>query len=243
MDSGNPPLWSRSNMGDTGNALFAAIALTAALYHRDRTGEGQELWTSLMDGGAWHASDVLLHADGTPSPRPKVDVGQHGFGPEYRLYETQDWWLQVAALRPEQWRALIATLGVADDDDRWTITGQIEAAFRTKTAINWSRALDDAGVPNEVPIQTEGGHRPLYDADADRLGLVVQYEHPVVGSMRQFGELINFSDTPARVFGPPPRVGEHTLELLEWIGRRGDAEKLNEAGVVYWPDDRYAWSW
>jgi crotonobetainyl-CoA:carnitine CoA-transferase CaiB-like acyl-CoA transferase len=195
-----------------------------------------------MDGGAWHASDVLLRADGTPSARPKVDLGQRGFAPEYRLYETQDWWLQIVALRPEQWRALCAALGVPDDPDHWAVEGQLEAAFRTRTAITWSRVLDDAGVPNEVPIQTEGGHRPLYDGDAERLGMVVDYPHPVVGRIRQFGELINFSATPARVYGPPPRVGEHTLEVLETIGRRDDADKLKEAGVVYWPDDHYAWS-
>jgi len=243
VQHGHNPLYYRFGMCDAANAMLSVVGMLTALVHRDRTGEGQELWTSLMDGGAWHASDVLLHADGTPSKRPKVDVGQHGFAPEYRLYETQDWWLQIAALRPEQWTALCRVLDVPDDDDHWTVTGQLEAAFRTKTAIVWSRALDDAGVPNEVPIQTEGGVRPLYDADAERLGLVVQYEHPIVGQLRQFGELINFSDTPARVFGPPPRVGEHTLEILEWLGRSDDAERLNASGTVYWPDERYAWSW
>ena len=243
VQHGHQPLYYRFGMCDAANAMLSVVGVLAAIVHRDRTGEGQELWTSLMDGGAWHASDVLLKADGTPSVRPKVDVGQHGFGPEYRLYQTQDWWLQVAALKREQWRALCATLDVPDDDDHWTVAGQIEAAFRTKTAIVWSRALDDAGVPNEVPIQTEGGHRPLYDSDADRLGLVVEYDHPIVGRMRQFGELINFSDTPARVFGPPPRVGEHTLEILAELGRSADADTLAAAGVVYWPDERYAWGW
>jgi len=243
VQHGHPPLYYRFGMCDAANAMLSVVGVLAALVHRDRTGRGQELWTSLMDGGAWHASDVFLRADGTPSVRPKVDVLQRGFAPEYRLYETQDWWLQIAALRPEHWRALCATLGVPDDPDHWTVEGQLEAAFRTKTAINWSRALDDAGVPNEVPIQTEGGHRPLYDGDAERLGMVVQYDHPIVGQIRQFGQLVNFSDTPGRVYGPPPRVGEHTREILEWIGRGGDADKLNEAGVVYWPDDRYAWSW
>ncbi len=243
VQHGHNPLYYRFGMCDAANAMLSVVGVLTALVHRDRTGEGQELWTSLMDGGAWHASDVLLHADGTPSVRPKVDVGQHGFAPEYRLYETQDWWIQIAALRPEQWTALVKALDVPDDPDRWTVAGQIEAAFRTKTAIVWSRALDDAGVPNEVPIQTEGGVRPLYDADADRLGLVVQYEHPIVGQLRQFGELINFSDTPARVLGPPPRVGEHTLEILEWLGRSGDAERLHAAGTVSWPDEGYAWGW
>jgi crotonobetainyl-CoA:carnitine CoA-transferase CaiB-like acyl-CoA transferase len=196
-----------------------------------------------MDGGAWHASDVLLRSDGTPSWRPKVDVGQHGFGPEYRLYETQEGWIQVAALRDEHWQALCTTLGVPDDPDRWTVAGQLEVAFRAKTAVQWTHALDDAGVPNEVAVETYGGHAPLYDADAERLGLVVDYEHPMVGHMRQAGTLVNFSDTPARVLGPPPRVGEHTREILAWLGRDGDADALAARGVVSWPDEHYGWPW
>ena len=50
-DAGNPPLWSRSNMGDTGNALLAAIAIAIALYHRDKTGEGQAVSTSIVNAG------------------------------------------------------------------------------------------------------------------------------------------------------------------------------------------------
>lgn len=243
VNHGLAPLYYRFGMCDAANAMLSVVGVLAAIVHRDRTGEGQELWTSLMDGGAWHASDVLLHADGTPSWRPKVDRGQHGFAPEYRLYETQSGWIQVAALRDEQWQALCAVLGVPDDEDRWTIEPRIETVFRTKTAVQWSHALDDAGVPNEIPVDTRGGHAPLYDADAERLGLVVDYDHPLVGHIRQFGELINFSDTPARVFGPPPRVGEHTIQILEWLGRADDAERLAAAGVVSWPDDDYPWSW
>ena len=82
-------------------------------------------------------------------------------------------------------------------------------------------------MPNEIAFDAMGGEGALYDADAERLGLVVEYEHPIMGTLRQFGELVNFSDTPARVFGPPPRVGEHTLEILEWLGSR---RRRREAG-------------
>ena len=54
--AGNPPLWSRSNMGDTGNALLAAIAITIALLHRDRMGVGQAVSTSIVNAGLLHTS-------------------------------------------------------------------------------------------------------------------------------------------------------------------------------------------
>src|SRR6202011_2854671 len=74
--AGNPPLWSRSNMGDTGNALLAAIAITCALYHRDRTGEGQAVSTSIVNAGLLATSYTWIGADGTAGDQASVDAGQ-----------------------------------------------------------------------------------------------------------------------------------------------------------------------
>jgi crotonobetainyl-CoA:carnitine CoA-transferase CaiB-like acyl-CoA transferase len=84
----------------------------------------------------------------------------------------------------------------------------------------------------------------LFDADNDRLGLVVDYEHPIMGAMRQFGNTIDFSDTPFRPHRPPPRIGEDTQEILAWLdldeARMAD---LKDRGVVNWPDESYAAAW
>ena len=118
------------------------------------------------------------------------------------------------------------------------------AALRdATTAIPWSRLLDEAGVPNEIAIDTKAGERVLFDGDNERLGLVAEYEHPILGRMRQFGSLIDFSETPGQIHGPPPMVGEHTVEILEWLGyTRAEREELKADGVIYWPDDNYAWT-
>ena len=233
---GHDPLYYRFGMCDAANAMLSVVGVLAALVHRDRTGEGQELWTSLLDGGAVFASDALL-VDGEPLERPRVDAGQHGFDWGYRLYETQDGWVQVAAVKPEEKEALLATLGAENE-------AQLELRFLTKTAVSWSHALDDAGVPNEVAIDPRGGDLMLFDADNERLGLVAEYEHPIMGLMRQFGELVEFSGTRGRVFGPPPRVGAHTRELLDSLGLDElRATALQDAGVVASADDSYAWAW
>ena len=57
-------------------------------------------------------------------------------------------------------------------------------------------------MPNEIPIDTKAGDLVLFDADNERLGLVAEYEHPIMGTLRQFGELIQFSDTPAHIARP-----------------------------------------
>jgi crotonobetainyl-CoA:carnitine CoA-transferase CaiB-like acyl-CoA transferase len=61
--------------------------------------------------------------------------------------------------------------------------------------------------------------------------------------MRQFGSLIDFSETPGLVHGPPPMVGEHTVEILEWLGiDAAQRDELKDERVVYWPDDNYGWT-
>ncbi len=241
---GHDPLYYRFGMVDTSNAMLSVVGVLAALFHRARTGEGQELWTSLLDGGAVFSSDVMLRADGTPTVRPKLDAAQHGFDPAYRLYETDDGWIQVAAIGHGQWAALCAAAGVADPDNRADAEAALESAFRTKTAVMWSHTLDDAGVPNEVALDVDGGQSALYDADAERLGLVTEYEHATLGRLRQFGETVHFSDTPGRIVGPPPHVGEHSREILEELGvSPTEIDDLKRAGIVTWPDDDYAWGW
>jgi crotonobetainyl-CoA:carnitine CoA-transferase CaiB-like acyl-CoA transferase len=242
---GNEPLYYRFGMCDAANALLSIVGVLAALYRKTTSGEGQELWTSLMDGGAVFASDTLLREDGTPEPRPKLDAGQHGFGWAYRLYETSDGWICIAAAQADERDRFLTAMGI-DPRLRSEPTPTLEEAFRTKTAVMWSHSLDDANVPNEVAIDVKGGELALFDADAERLGMVADYEHPIMGRMRQFGELINFSDTPGSVFGPPPLVGQHTREILDELGTSAaEQERLKAAGTVYWPDDDYAqrWGW
>jgi crotonobetainyl-CoA:carnitine CoA-transferase CaiB-like acyl-CoA transferase len=152
--------------------------------------------------------------------------------------------VQVVALKPEQWDAFCTTLGVDPLLDRKTAEAQLEMRFRTRTAVSWSYRLDDAGVPNEIAIDPKGGDLMLFDADNERLGLVAAYEHPIMGAMRQFGNTIDFSDTPPRVEGPPPRTGEDTKAILGWLGHE-DARmaELKTQGIVSWPDENYAGAW
>jgi crotonobetainyl-CoA:carnitine CoA-transferase CaiB-like acyl-CoA transferase len=251
---GNPPLYLRFGMADTANALCSVVGVLAALFDRRRTGEGQDLWTSLFNGAAIFGSDVFL-VDGVPGPaRPGLDRQQTGSSPCYRLYETQTGWIQIAAVRPHQWTALCERLGCAevgtryvDYDERVSHRAEIEAllegAFLRRTAVAWQRILDEAGVPCEIAVDTNDGEFALRDADNERLGLVTEYDHPKLGRLRQFGTLIDFSDTPTGPYGPPPLVGQHTREVLGGIGYTdADVDDLLARGIVYEPSDDYPWT-
>ena len=77
MREGNPPNYLRFGMTDAANAMLSVVGCLAALYHPRVTGEGQELWTSLLDGGSMFASDAIL-VDGEAYPRPRLDKAQTG---------------------------------------------------------------------------------------------------------------------------------------------------------------------
>jgi crotonobetainyl-CoA:carnitine CoA-transferase CaiB-like acyl-CoA transferase len=248
---GQPPIYVRFGFTDQANAVLSVVGVLLALAHRDRTGEGQELWTSLLDGGATFASDALL-IDGVGIERPHLDAGQHGLGPGYRLYQGQDGqYLQVCATTDAEWAALCNALGVgelaghrptigAGGDSREQLEASLAAAFARRTAWSWKVTLDSAGVPVELPFDTQNGIAPLYDADNVALGLVAEYQHPIYGKTRQFGHLIDFSETQGRIAGPAPLVGQHTREILDGIGlSQTEIDGLVHSGVAYEPDENY----
>jgi crotonobetainyl-CoA:carnitine CoA-transferase CaiB-like acyl-CoA transferase len=254
VHAGNPPLYLRFGMCDTSNALLSAVGVLLALFHRQHTGEGQELWTSLHDGGLFFSSDVWLGPDGQTWDRPHLDADLTGLSALYRLYRTQDDdWICLAAEDETHWPGLCRALGqpaLADDprfasvEDRCRHRADLEsrlgALFLERTARYWTRTLDDHGVPNERPVDTFDGRTVLHDDDNVRLGLVAEYDHPVLGRLRQFGQLIDLSATPGRIWGPPPLVGQHSREILRGVGLLdGDIDALVASGVVYEPDANY----
>jgi crotonobetainyl-CoA:carnitine CoA-transferase CaiB-like acyl-CoA transferase len=154
----------------------------------------------------------------------------------------------------DHWRRLGAALALDElaDDERFstaaarrvhrrTLEERLQAVLLTRPAAHWTRVLDDGGVPNQIPVDTDDGRLLLTDETNASLGLVAEYEHPVLGRLRQFGQLIDLSATPGRIAGPPPLVGQHTRPVLRQVGYRdGDIDTLIADGVAYEPDDGYS---
>jgi crotonobetainyl-CoA:carnitine CoA-transferase CaiB-like acyl-CoA transferase len=208
-DAGNPPLWPRCSMGDTGNALLAAIAIVAALYHRDRTGEGQAVSTSIVNAQLLSTSYAWIHADGTPGDWGHVDADQCGLSPYHRLYRCGD----------DRW-IFVAVASDAHRDAFDTVVGPIEEAekaFVTRAASDWFGALDGAGVP--VEVVNEEFCRDLFDdADARAAGIVVETHAGNVGRFEDAGLLVDFSATPGIVARGPCLCGEQSREILREHG-------------------------
>ena len=130
------------------------------------------------------------------SPRPRLDQGLHGIDACYRLYETQDGWIQIAAVKESEWVALCGALGVPElaDDERFAVA-DLRREHRD-AARDAARAALPRRRPSVVvdararrrrraergPASTRtAGDLVLYDADNVRLGLVAEYEHPMMG--------------------------------------------------------------
>ncbi len=250
---GNAPLYLRFGMTDTANAMVSVVGGLAALYHQRRTGEGQDLWTSLLNGAAVFSSDVFL-VEGEPGPvRPSLDGNQMGVSPCCRLYETQEGWIQVAALAAGQWARFCQLLDCPDLGRfetfearvaaRAQIESTLEPVFLTRTAVAWFHSLVEAGVDAEVSLDSNDGEVVLHDDDNQRLGLVAEYRHPTLGQLRQFGTLIDFSESPTGPYGPPPLVGEHTRGIMERLGyTNAEIQDMLARGIVYEPAEDYRWS-
>lgn len=209
---GGRPYWSVASGGDLGNGYLSAIAMVQALYHRERTGEGQNVDTHIQNAAMFSSARVYTTPDGRTLPRLTVDPDLLGFNERYRLYECAgSTWLCVAALVEPQWSALMAAVGATEP-------AQIEARFATRPADEWFAALDAAGVPCEVS-SLEFAQSVLDDPELIARNWVVRrHGQPLHGWMDMFGKIVDFSDTITEIGGPPPVPGQHSREILRSIG-------------------------
>jgi crotonobetainyl-CoA:carnitine CoA-transferase CaiB-like acyl-CoA transferase len=243
MARGGRPLWAFTSFGDTGNGFLSAVAIMQALYHREKTGEGQFCNTSIVNAHLLNTSYVVAHPDGRGFERPHVDAMNFGFDALTRLYETKDGWICVVAAGEARWKKLAEVVGVDSGDARFATAAAraqndaalgdaIAAKFALDTAANWLKKLDAAGVPAEL---SDGEFsRGLHDdAELKQRGWVASYPHPVVGKLDQIGLLFDFSETPGIVQGPPLMVGQHSREIMQNLGYTdADISAACEAGYV-----------
>ena len=241
------PLYYRFGMCDAANAMLCVVGVLAALVHRDRTGEGQELWTSLLDGGA--VARVRRDAARRRHARARArrsTSGQHGFEPYYRLYETQDGWIQIAALRARAvGRAVHDARRRPVDSTARRPRRSSSSAFRTKTAVSWT--LQRSTTP---ACPTRSRSTPRAATACSSTPTTSGSASSPTTSTRSWARCassastIDFSDTPRAPHRPAAASARTRREILAWLGLdEARMAELKDRGVVNWPDESYAAAW
>jgi formyl-CoA transferase len=228
---------------DVTTGMFAATAILAALHARDQTGEGQYVDISLLDTMAALLTNVASnHLVGGAEPR-RYGNAHPNLAP-YEAFRARDRWFVLAAGNERQWGILCAAIGQPDlkDDPRFAtnrdrVVNQPELreilaeAFLARDASEWLAILQDAGIACG-PINTVADVYTHPQAQAREM--VVKAEHPTAGTLRLPGFPYKFSETPAGVRLPPPRLGEHTEQVLSELldYSQNDIAALRDRGVI-----------
>jgi crotonobetainyl-CoA:carnitine CoA-transferase CaiB-like acyl-CoA transferase len=248
MARGGRPYFSGASGGDLGNGYLSAIGIVQALYHRDRTGVGQEVHTNIVNASMFSSARVYTKPDGQRIERPTVDPELSGLTALYRLYRCRESWLCLAVFDEKQWTALTRAIPALAGDTRFAtrdlraanddaLCAALDDQFRSDNAAHWFAVLDDAGVPCEIS-SNEFSQSVLDDPELRERELIVSRDgHLLHGRMEMFGRLIDFSDTRAEIGGPPAVPGQHSREVLRQFGYSDtQIDQLCAAAVLFETD-------
>jgi crotonobetainyl-CoA:carnitine CoA-transferase CaiB-like acyl-CoA transferase len=226
-----PPTIQLNPINDYGTGFMGAYAVALALWHRQRTGEGQHVDTALAYTAMMHQSPFMQLYNGKRWDEPS---GQDrlGSGPLHRAYRARDGWLFIGARQDEGPRlaAVEGLTGVASLRGR-PLEHALEQQFAGDTVDAWVARLTRAGI---------GAHRYIGDLEelmadpwvtAHELSLT--REHDEMGLVTTCGPAPRLSRTPIRVGQPAPKPGADAHEILTEIGLSDrEIEALIEAGAV-----------
>lgn len=221
----SPPIPPAVQIADIGGGgMMAAIAILAAAIHREKTGKGQFLDISMMDGVvSWlsmHAGKYFM--DGELPKRGEMHLtGRYAC---YQVYATKDGrYMSLGAMEQKFWKNFCEAIGRRDliykqyieGEEQLRVIEEIQELFKTKTQKEWIDFFKNVDACCE-PILTfeEVFHHP----QVLHRQMVMEYEHPVEGKIRQVGHPIKSSQFDFELRTPPPRLGEHTVAILKSIG-------------------------
>lgn len=241
---GSPqPAYAPTTLADRVTGLHAVYAVTAALYARSRTGRGQAVVVPMFEAMA----QFILgdHMAGLTFEPPRGAAGYARLlTPHRRPYATSDGMLCVLIYNDKHWRSFFAAIGEADGlgrDPRFAshsaraenidaVYAQVSRIMATRSTAQWRELLDAADVPN-MPMNSPADL--LVDPQLRATGFVQDAVHPSEGPIHALAHPTRWSATPpARDARPAPRLGEHTVQVLQEAGYAAeDIERMVASGA------------
>ncbi|MSR00165.1 MAG: CoA transferase [Gammaproteobacteria bacterium] len=221
------PRYLPTVVADKTTAITVVYGVLAALFHRERTGEGQELEVPMFETMVNFV--MAEHLWGMTFEPPKGKPGYVRLMSHHRKpYKTLDGYIAILPYLDAHWEKFCNLTGYPDlineptfktladrvrnIDDTYKKTGEIMA---TRTTLDWLKLFDGAGVPIIVVNTLE---ELATDPHLVATGFWQFYDHPTEGRLRMPSFPVNFGATPASIYRHAPRLGEHTVEILREAG-------------------------
>jgi crotonobetainyl-CoA:carnitine CoA-transferase CaiB-like acyl-CoA transferase len=227
---------------DTVGGLNAAFAIMAALYHRERTGEGQFIDVAMLDSimplMGWVAANLLI---GGQQP---VLMGNDNFtAAPSGTFRTKDGHINIAANKQEQWEALCDVLDVpalktdarfqkrdVRKQNRKALTPLLEARLAERRTDEWVELLNARDVPSGAILSLD---EALHQKQVAHRGALETVEIEGVGAAPLFTLTAKFEKAPGAITAPPPRLSADTESVLGALGiGRDEVAALRAKGVV-----------
>jgi len=238
-----PPTKAGTPIADIVAGIFAAQGILLALYARERTGRGQLVDVSMLDGQV----ALLTFQAGiyfATGESPGRMGNQHPTIVPYETFRSKDGYINLTIGNTNLWRTFCKAIGreelsadprfgteSARVENRNALKPIMDAIVAERTTRQWLELLEKAGVPaGSVNSVAEICEHPQIQARE----MVVEVPHPTLGSIKVSGVPIKLSDTPGAVSTAPPLLGQHTGEILESLlgYNLKEVEELRKAGVV-----------
>ncbi len=227
------PQYVPITLADKVAGLSAAHAILAALVYKARTGTGQSIEVPMFE---IMSQFVLTDHMGGQGFEPAIGPAGYNrlLSPDRRPYRTKDGFISALVYTDEHWRKFFELIGRPEQfrqtamfHDHATRTRSYDEVYRflaqemkTRTSAEWQEALERYDIPWAPTHSVED---LLDDPHLRAVELLQTIDHPTEGKLRMIAPPIKFSATPPSIYRYPPRLGEHTAEVLEDLARAPDA--------------------
>jgi crotonobetainyl-CoA:carnitine CoA-transferase CaiB-like acyl-CoA transferase len=241
-NEGEEPLRAGIPISDLVAGLYAAFGIMSALVHRARTGQGQEVQSSLVDGLISMLS--YMAANYLAAGKLPVRTGNdHPLVAPYGIFRCSDGEVAIAPSNDQVYFKFLSALGLehlrdvpefATNDLRMMNRKQIKAAIQEviaqKPKSHWIDYLNKAGVPCGTAMNLS---EVFADAQVRHQEMVLEVAHPGHGAVKMVGFPVKLSGTPCRVERPAPELGQHTNEILQNLGLKPEKiTELHNRGII-----------